>query len=447
MSANPEAFDASALGSTHTEITVLGAMLLDANAIQDATENLQVGDFTLDSHRKIYRAILAVMQDAIGVDYVTVMNELERKKQLSSIGGPAYLAFLTEGIPRNPKIEDYVRIIKDKSLLRQTVATCQVGVDRAVDGSDDPRTIISETVAGLNAVLEEAHEEVSLEHQAIKELEILRRQRLGEQKVFVTSGLEDIDFTHGGFAKGEMTVIAARPGVGKSSLGRQAIRANCLEGKHCHLVTPEMKAGQVLRLYASIEAKIPFVKLRHPERLSEADMEEIESAMQDVMMWPLTIDDQSPIMPAEAISRARSVHRKEKTELFIVDYLQKFKYPGKPEHRHIQVADAMVGLTSMAKNTGMAVVAISSLTEPSGKERNRVPTKADLRQSGDIQYEANAIIILHREIDETTRKAVPLCQLIFDKVRSDEEGVREIYFDSEYIRFIGKQMFLDKLGA
>jgi replicative DNA helicase len=274
-------------------------------------------------------------------------------------------------------------------------------------------------------------------------METIRRQRHGEEQTFVTSGMDCIDFTHGGFAIGEMTVIGARPSVGKSTILRQAVRANCKKGDHCHLITPEMSADQVLRLFAALESGVPFRKIRYT-RLEDSELAEVEAALKEVMRWPLTIDETSPITASEVISKARTVKRKKGTKLLGVDYLQKLKYGGKAAERHVYVTDAMVALSSLAKTEKIAVVAISSLTEPSAKDRNRPPTLLDFRQSGDIQYEANTAILLHREVDSENQRLVPECSLIFGKARSDQQGIKKIYFDGDRVMFIEQQEFLDR---
>ncbi len=430
-----------------TEITVLGSILLDGIALEDATSVLATTDFSSSSHQKIYSAILNVWQDGLPVEFTTVLEELQKNKTLDAVGGGAYLAFITEGIPRNPNIEAYVRLIKNHSLARQTGSILKAGIARIEDYSEDPRLIITDIEGQLSKAREEVQEEVSLVQQATREMELIRRQRHEEEQAFVTSGLEEIDFTHGGFALGEMTVIGARPNVGKSTLLRMSVRANCLKGDFSHLLTPEMSEGQVLRLFASVEAGVPFRRVRHATRLTDDDLANVEAAMRDVMRWPLKIEGRSPLTPADAISSLRTTKRKHNTKLAGLDYLQKLKYPGKAADRHVYVTDAMVGLSGFAKTQNVAMVAISSLTEPSGKERNRVPTMEDFRQSGDIKYEANTAILLHREVDGETQKLAPLCSLIFGKARSDETGVKTVYFDSDYVRFVSQQAYLDKLGA
>jgi replicative DNA helicase len=423
------------------EVVVLGAMQIDMIAVQDATETLRVDDFAIDSHRSIYRAMLEMWGDGDHIDTVTLFKHLTKKGQIDSIGGPSYLAFLTEGIPRNADIQSYVRLLKEKSLLRKAGSIFQLGLSRLQDPSEEARVVITSTQDDLDRALDDVQEEVTLEQQAMKTLETIRRQRLQEQQIFVTSGVEEIDFSHGGFALGEMTVIGARPNVGKSSMLRMAVSANCKKGDFCHLITPEMSADQVLRLFACWEARVPFRQVRHATRLTDAAMANVEAAMREVMFWPLKIEERSPISPADALSSFRSTKRKKGTKLCGLDYLQKLKYSGKVEHRHIYVTDAMVGFSSFAKTENVAFIAISSLTEPSGKDRNRVPTMDDFRQSGDIKYEANTAILLHREVTDDTQKLVPECSVIFGKARSDETGVKKIYFDPDYVRFESYQQF------
>src|SRR6185437_14204893 len=142
--------------SIHTEVTIIGAMLLDGVAISDATAKLKPEDFSLDSHQLIYRAMVYLMAKGHGIDLTTLRAELERRRELDSIGGPAYLFFLTEGIPRNLNIESYVQIVKDKSLLRQLMGIFREGADRASDQSEDAITVLGDVEAMLAGVADSA---------------------------------------------------------------------------------------------------------------------------------------------------------------------------------------------------------------------------------------------------------------------------------------------------
>src|ERR1700744_2224322 len=138
--------------SVQTEITVLGAMLLDGMAVTDATEKLQAEDFSLDSHQRIYRTMIDLMQAGHAIDYITVMDALSKRRELDAIGGPAYLAYLSEGIPRHPKVEDYVRIIKDKSLLRELLTIFNDGMVLASDQNEEATKVLNDVEVRLAEV-------------------------------------------------------------------------------------------------------------------------------------------------------------------------------------------------------------------------------------------------------------------------------------------------------
>jgi replicative DNA helicase len=426
----------------HAECTVLGGMLVDEVAVQDAAKLLSTEDFNVSSHRTIYRAMNNLIDEGEKVDIMTVSSELDRMKQIGSIGGRAYLASLSEGLPRRLSIESYVRIVKSAALARNCWRICDKGITRIQDRSEDPRIIMLDIEKQLEAARHDYTEDVTLQDQGEAELESIRRQRVDEEQVFVPSGLDVYDVSQGGYAIKEVTVIGARPGIGKSTLLRQGVVKNCLKANFVHLFTPEMPSGQVIRYMASYMAKVPFRRLRHAKRLDDAQMADVEAAIIDIMAWPLKIEDESPLTLDELIAKARSIKRKQNTKLLGVDYLQKLKYHGKVEHRHIQVTDAMVELTSLCKNENIAGVVLSSITEATGKDRNRPPTKADLRQSGDIQFEANTVILMHREIDAETHQPQPKCSIIIDKARSDQSGIKEVFFNGEYIYFEEAQTYL-----
>ena len=164
--------------SVHTEVTILGAMLLDGMAIIDATARLTADDFSLDSHRRIYQSIVDLMGVGHGVDITTVRAELERKRELDSIGGPAYLAYLTEGIPRNLNIESYVRIIKDKSLLRRLMAIFSDGATRASDQSEDAINVLGDVHGGAGEQALEFYGEIAAAMDAGRTLEEAASSRL-----------------------------------------------------------------------------------------------------------------------------------------------------------------------------------------------------------------------------------------------------------------------------
>jgi replicative DNA helicase len=433
--------------SIHAEMTILGAMLVEPTAIDDAMKLLREDDFVLDSHRRIYSAITRLAKDGWPVDIITATNLLTARKHLHSVGGLPYIASLSEGLPRRLSIESYVRIVRDKSLMRRAMNICDRALVRMQDTTEEAMVIISDTEAELAKAGEEVQVEGTLEQQSEEEFELLERQRTGEVKVFATSGLEVWDEWQGGYAIGELTVIGARPRVGKSTLLRQGIIANCEAGDFVHYFSAEMRAGQILRCLWAAIACIPFHKVRHPERMNAIERGYLEAAKKAVAAFPLQIDDSSPISAPEIIARGRRVKRKHNTKLFAVDYLQKLRHKGRSQDRHVEVTDAVVSFASFAKNENVAFVLISSLTENNPKERNSPPTIDDFRQSGDIKFEANTAILMHREIDMESAKLSPETRLIVGKARSDEDGARKVFLNGQMQVFLSEDVYMRGIGA
>lgn len=443
-------FESSKVASPEMETAILSALILDGDSAFEVTETLRVTDFALDSHRRIYRAILLLSAENSPIDYLTLRDCLAERKELESVGGIGYLADLTSNLHgKNPRaIRHYVNILRGKTVAREAANVCLQGSAKLNEGgsNEDPRLTILDIEAKLAAAREDSLQDGDLASQCNREMGSIRRERQLEESVFVPSGVEVYDATHSGFALGEVVVVGARPNIGKSSMLRMAVMENCRAGNFVHLFTPEMRAGQVIRYLASRIAEVPYRRLRHADRLSDEEEAKVAAAIREIEGWPLRIDDTSPLYPREMLVRARAVQRKYGTKLLGLDYLQKLKSEGNIEHRHLEITEMMVNLTGMAKTERMAVEVLSSITEPQGKDRNRPPTMADLRQSGDIQYEADIILLLHREIDQSTQAPVPECSIIIGKARSTQAGIKKVYFNSDYIFFEEQQSFLRGLG-
>jgi replicative DNA helicase len=429
--------------AVQTEITVLGAMLLDGNAREDASV-LREEDFALDSHQVIYKKLRQMMERNEHIDLTTVYPAFA-KKALDAIGGPAYLAYLTEGIPRNPSVSSYVRLIKQKSLARQGAAICNDGMVGFMEDGAEPDLVLTELEERLEALGGNTAPEKSLEEQSAEELEVMEKQRTGEMDVFLSSGLEPLDRTYGGYAIGELTFIAARPNVGKSTLLRQGVVTTCEADDFVHLVSPEMEAGRVLRALWAFVARIPFNKVRHPERMTEREMEMMRLAMKAVSGFPLRIDDDKEMTPNAMIALARRVKRKHNTKLFGLDYLQQLEFPGGPQQRAGELSAVAKKLAKLGK-LKMAVVVVSALTEEDGK-KNAPPTMHNLRGSGDLKYAGDTIYLLHRQIDADTQKLEPETLLIGGKARSDVTGSMKVYMNGSMQRFEDAATYLGRVGG
>lgn len=433
--------------SLHLERVVLGALLSDPDYNTHVYTTIREEDFSVDNHRQFFRAMRKLkVERNVDADFAS-LAECFTKQELDALGGRATIIALTEGLPRHLNVENYARVLRDKNLLRQVLASCEEAMYRAAQQSEDPRVILNDLAEKVNEIgAEESTGEMSMADQSAQAWEKLQKTASGEQLAFIPTGVESLDDSHGGYAIGEFTVIGARPNVGKSTLLRQGLISNCTAGNFVHLFTPEMSSDQVHFCLWAFMADIPFHKVRHPERLTGDDWRMIRKAKAAVDEWPLYVDQTAQISAPELINRARAKKRKHNTKLVGLDYLQKLRYRGRSQERHVEVTDSAVALAGFAKVEQIALVAISSITEPGEKNRNRPPTIQDFRQSGDIQYEANTALLLHREFEDESQQLQPKTSLIVGKGRSDPTGSRTLYFMGAQQQFVSEETYMRSLG-
>src|SRR5580698_7974169 len=312
--------------SVHTEVAILGAMLLDGVAISDATAKLKAEDFSLDSHQRVYRCIVDLMAKGHGIDSLTVGEELARRRELDSIGGLAYLAFLTEGIPRNFNIESYVRIVKDKSLLRQLMSIFHDGQIRAADQGEEAITVLSDVESRLADVADSAiqrgfsgiGEIVASSFGSIDALYEQGREITGLAAHYVefdrmTSGLQD----------SELIIIAARPSMGKTAWAINIAENAAVRGEKVVAVfSLEMSKASLLRRMLASEALVNSRKIQ-TGFLPKEDKGKLLAALERLMESKMFIDDTPGITLPEMRAKCRRLKQQEgdHLDLILVDYL------------------------------------------------------------------------------------------------------------------------------
>jgi replicative DNA helicase len=416
-------FERGLPASVEAERSILGAILLD-NEVFDEAGTITYNDFVLDSHQRIFHAMAQLMDEGHAVDIITLSEDLRQRHEVESVGGVAYIASLTEGLPRRLSIDEYVRIVKDKSQLRRTINVCSLAITQAADQSVTADEVLNEAdMRLLEIAADGANEPQPLAISCTAEFDAIVKERESRQPaVGVPCGLTILDEAlGGGWAEGELAIIAGKPGQGKSSLAIQTIVECGRRGIPAHFFQLEMTLSQVLRRMWSCMTGIRIGRLQHAAYLSEQEVELLAQARQDTARFPVIVDVNAYLTKQQIISRARISKRRHGTRLVAVDYLQKLRFESKAEFRHIEVGDTSKLLATFAKNEHVAVVALSSLTDKSGRATDAEPTLADLRQSGDIQYEASTVLFVHRvhiERKGLDRKG----QLIIGKQRNGVTG-------------------------
>ncbi|NYF78741.1 replicative DNA helicase [Granulicella arctica] len=433
--------------SVHIEIAVLGAMLLDGIAVTDATAKLRADDFSLDSHQRVYRCIIDLMAGGRGVDSLTVQEELSRRRELDSIGGPAYLAFLTEGIPRNFNIESYVRIVKDKSLLRQLMSIFSDGMGRASDQSQDAIHVLSDVEAKLAEVADSAitggfSDIATIVSESFGSIDALYEQ--GREVTGLGTHYIEFDRMTSGLQESELIIIAARPSMGKTAWAINiAENAAVRGGKVVAVFSLEMSKASLLRRMLASQAMVNS-KAIQTGMLMRDDRGKLVSALERLMESKMFIDDTPGITLAEMRAKARRLKQQHgQLDLIVIDYLQLMTGSVGAnqkgfENRTQEVSAISRGLKALAKEMRVPVVALSQLSRASEQRGgDKKPLLSDLRESGSIEQDADVVCFIHREeyYDRENEDLKGKAEIIIAKQRNGPTGSVHLAYLADYTRF------------
>jgi replicative DNA helicase len=409
MSAIPDlTLDSGLPANVDAEKTILGAILLDNAAHSEAAEKLESDDFSLDSHRRIFLRMSELMDAQHAVDIVTLANELTRYKEVDAVGGVAYLASLTEGLPRRPVIEEYIRIVKDKSLLRKLMAICSMAIARAADQGESALDVLGAaesqlmevTEKGLTHGFQSLHQIVEHSFGSIDNLYKQSREVTG-----LATSFTEFDRMTSGLQKGELIIIAARPSMGKTALAINiAQNAAIKSGAKVAVFSLEMSKESLLRRMLATQAWVDQRKLQ-TGFLGREDHDKLEKALGLLVESQLFIDDTAAISLAEMRAKARRLKQNAGgLDLIVVDYLQLMSATvpssGRKnyENRTQEVSAISRGLKALAKELDVPVMALSQLSRASERRgEDKRPLLSDLRESGSIEQDADVVAFIHRE--------------------------------------------------
>ena len=433
------------------EKTILGAILLDNAAHAEAAEKLESDDFSLDSHRRIFLRMSELMDAQRAVDIVTLANELARYKEVESVGGVAYLAGLTEGLPRRPVIEEYIRIVKDKSLLRKLMAICSAAIARAADQGESALEVLGAaesqlmevTEKGLTGGFQSLDQIVQHSFGTIDNLYKQSREVTGLATEFV-----EFDRMTSGLQKGELIIIAARPSMGKTALAINIAQNAAVTSKAVVAVfSLEMSKESLLRRMLASQAWVDQRKLQ-TGFLGREDHDKLQNALGQLVESRMFIDDTAGISLAEMRAKARRLKQTHGgLDLVVVDYLQLMSATvpssGKKnyENRTQEVSAISRGLKALAKELHVPVVALSQLSRASERRGDdKRPMLSDLRESGSIEQDADVVAFIHREAyynrsEEMSEADRAKSEIIIAKQRNGPTDTVYLNFVSKFTRF------------
>lgn len=421
----------------HAENTVLGAMLSDEVCLNEAVSHLREQDFSLTSHRTIFRAMREMAEVGTGVDLVTVGNKLTEKHQLEDVGGMPYLFSLTDGIPRHPSIGDYSRILRRKSTARAIMYACEEGLKRGADESEDPQdtlTYLSDVMTAELAGTGQRKATSAAEHTATEMERFAQQAKSPELSMGLPYGNARLDAHSNGMQPGEVTVIGARSGVGKTALMVQAVHETARNGIGVDVFSLEAPASRILRHLWAIEADVPYFKVRKPHLCQPDDVKAIRAAAMRVADWNMRIHDSSDMTVSQIAAYARLGIRQHGTKLVAVDYAQIVDAPGKDDR--LRVSNVSRTLTRMTKAEGTSLLLLSQLAKVSREYYGKAPTINDLRETGQLENDAHVVLLLHRTYDQESGKMSEESEIHVPKMRDGEPGIVPAKFCKRSLRFL-----------
>jgi replicative DNA helicase len=430
--------------NVEAERSILGAVLLDNLAYNQAAEHLKPEDFLLDSHRRIYARMTDLADSSRSIDLITLAEELGRHGELESIGGVAYISGLLDGVPDRPSIEHYIKIVRDKALLRGLIHTATAAIARASEQSDAAEEILNDTEAQIFQLSEKrigrgfmGVQEIIKESFGSIDALLQRGRRI--------TGLEthyaDLDEKTSGLQKSDLIIIAGRPSMGKTSFAMNIAENSAIEdAKTIAIFSLEMSKEALLQRMLCSVACVDAHKFRTGS-LWQDDMRKIAQAVEKLSQAPIFIDDSPGITVSEMRAKARRLLQSQgMLDLIVVDYLQLMSGGGKRyENRTQEVSAISRGLKALAKELAVPVIALSQLSrapESRGAGDHR-PQLADLRESGSIEQDADVVAFIFRE--EVYKPDDPeldgVAELIIRKQRNGPTGTVKMAFLKSSTRF------------
>jgi replicative DNA helicase len=437
--------DRKAPWSPEAEISVLGGMLIDADAVAKAVELVDDSMFYREANRRLYRAMRRLFERGEAIDPVTLTEELRGSGELDSVGGPAYLAELMEAVPTAANIEYHGRIIRDRAQLRRLIeASTDTIRDAYATGSDPVEETIDRAEQRVFQVSQSGQRKGFV---WIKEIlwpafeHIEKLQQAGGGITGVPSGFPDLDQLTAGFQPADLVIVAGRPSMGKTSIVLNFIQHVAIEGgTPVAFFSLEMSKEAIVQRLLCAEGQVNSSHLRHG-KLTEQEYMQLATAAGHLNTAPVWIDDTPAITALEVRAKARRLRAEVDLGLIVVDYLQLMRGP-RAESRVQEISAISGALKAVAKELSVPVIALSQLSRAPEQRTEHRPQLSDLRESGAIEQDADLVLFLFRPEAYARDDAVAgdeslegKAELIVGKQRNGPTGTVNLFFRKEYTRF------------
>ena len=390
----------------HSEVaekSVLGAVLLDRDAVVAVVEFLRPEHFYDEKHQKIFSVVVDLYQEREPIDVVTVTEKLKQNKDLKAIGGAEYLTMLVNGVPTSAHAEHYGRLVRDGYTKRKLISAAASISDMAFDESGDVRVILDSAESSVFALAQQHLKQVFVPVKSILAESFDRLDELHKSAGSirgVPTGYADLDEALAGMQDSNLLILAARPGVGKTSLALNIAQNVAFKYKlPVGFFSLEMSKEELMDRLLVSQAEIDAWKMK-TGRLDEEEFTRLSDAMGELYETPLFIDDTPGMSLLEMRTKARRLKSEHGLRLIVVDYLQLARPVRNLDNRVAEVSEVSQGLKNLARELKVPVLALSQLSRQVESRGIKKPQLADLRESGAIEQDADVVMFLWREHDE-----------------------------------------------
>lgn len=422
------------------EQAVLGAILLDGEALITAMERIQTEDFYRTAHQYIYQSITEIAEANEPVDLITLTAKLQDKRQLEEIGGVTYLSELANAVPTAANVDYYAQIVEEKSMLRRLIRTATQIVSNGYASGDDISSLLSEAEQRILEISQRRSStgfvlirEVLME--VFEKVEFLSQNRGGFTGI--ASGFRELDRMTSGFQRSDLIILAARPSVGKTAFALNvAQNVGVREKQTVAIFSLEMGAAQLVQRMICAEANVDASRMR-TGALEGEDWTKMTMAISSLSEANIYIDDTPGITVYDIRAKCRRLKKERGLGMVVIDYLQLIQGRGRGDNRQQEVSEISRTLKMMARELDVPVIALSQLSRGVEQRQDKRPLMSDLRESGSIEQDADIVAFLYRDDyynKESEKEGI--IEIIIAKQRNGPVGTVELAFLKQYNKFV-----------
>lgn len=419
------------------EQAFLGSLILQGDMLDEVSSKIHKESFYFEKHEVIYQAIIELAEEYRPIDLITLTNKLKEKSSLDKVGGSSYIAYLSTVVPTAANVVYYADIVEKNAILRELIKTSTNIANKAFQGEAEVEYLLDESERMILDVAEKRQKEGFTEIQDALNVAIDNISKMAKNKGDVTGipTFRDLDKYLLGLHQSDMLIVAARPGMGKTSFCLNLALKAAKEGYPVALFSLEMSADQLVTRMLSSESMIDQQKLRS----GNIDIDEIERMIKtagEISKLPIYIDDTPGISSMEIRGKARRLKAKHGLGLIIIDYLQLMQSHKKTENRQQEVSEISRNLKALARELEVPLMALSQLSRAVEQTSDKKPALSHLRESGSLEQDSDCVMFIHRPEyydDETDKKNI--AEIIIAKHRHGPTGTVELAFFAELTKF------------